>query len=164
MGKSGVSYPVFLRVAEERGLFKAMEGTVVVRDVIFEEIEFAKQSFLPLHVKMHEEKLAAFDVLAARSSLGIPDSFEFGLVRQKIEWRYEPEIIRRKECINRWEKLLDLVYDWADSFCSFARYDERWADLRGMKFTERNIRRTQECVPGFLKVREKIFDDYFQLK
>ncbi len=85
MGKSGVSYPVFLRVAEERGLFKAMEGTVVVRDVILEEIEFAKQSFLPLHVKMHEEKLAAFDVLAARSSLGIPDSFEFGLVRQKID-------------------------------------------------------------------------------
>ncbi len=32
-----------------------------------------------------------------------------------------------------------------------------------MNFTERNIRRTQECVPGFLKVREKIFDDYFHL-
>ncbi len=163
-GKSGVSYPVFLRIAEERGLFKAMEGTVVVRDVILEEIEFAKKSFLPLHVKMHEEKLAAFDELAKRSSLGIPDSFEFGLVRQKIEWKHEPEIIRRKECIHRWEKMLDIVYDWIDSFCSFAPHDERWADLRGMKFTLRNIKRTQDCAPGFLKVREKIFGDYFQLK
>lgn len=164
IGRSGVSYPVFLRIVEERGLFKAMEGTVVVRDVLLEEIAFAKKAFLPLHVKMHEEKLAAFDELAKRASLGIPDSLEFGLVRQKIEWKYEPEILRRTACINRWEKLLDLVNDWIDSYCAFAPQDQRWADIRGMSYTKRNIRRTQDCNPGFFKIREKIFYEYFQLK
>lgn len=164
IGRSGVSYPVFLRIAEERGLFKAMEGTVVMRDVLLEEIMFAKKAFLPLHVKTHGEKLAAFDELAKRASLGIPDSFEFGLVRQKIAWKYEPEILRRTACISRWEKLLDLVNDWIDSFCAFAPQDQRWTDIRGMSYTKRNIRRTQDCNPGLFKIRGKILYEYFQLK
>lgn len=164
IGRSGISYPVFLRICEEKGLNKILQGGVILREVLVEDIEIAKASFYPVTVKMREEILEAFDKLGQTALFGIPDSFEFGLIRQKIEWKYEPEISKWIAIIRRWEKLLEIVNDWVDSFGSFAPFDERWADMRGMKFTLENIKYTKLCNPGFLKRREIIFYDYFGLK
>ena len=47
------------------------------------------------------------------------DSFQFGLERQKIEWEYTP-LTNQWNLISRlWEKMIENVYDWLDSFGSF---------------------------------------------
>lgn len=164
IGKSGVPYPVFLRICEEKGLNKALEGGTVTREAIVRDIEFTRRQFLPVEERKYREMLKIFDELANIATFGIPDSFEFSLVREKIEWMFQPEINEWNDIIHRWEIILELIYDWLDSFCSFAIYDERWVDSRGQKYTLRNIKRAQECYPGFLKVREKIFFECFGLK
>ncbi|BDZ71792.1 hypothetical protein [Methanobacterium petrolearium] len=163
LGKSGVSYPVFLRIAEEKRLYKAMEGDIVARKAIISDKTFAEFMHLPLEVEKHDKILKVHDELASRSPFQVADSFEFGLERQKIDWEYAPRINQWNIITRLWEKMLENVYDWLDSFCSFAPYDERWADLRGKTYTMKNIKRTQECNPGILKAREKIFQDYFQM-
>jgi len=164
LGNSGVSYPVFLRISEEKGLNNALDGSMVVRDAILQDVEFAKLMHLPLEVEMHQKILKKFDELASKSVFKVPDSFEFGLNRQKIEWAYKPKINQWHMIIRLWERLLDNVYDWLDSYGNFAPQDERWADLRGKMYTMQNIKRTQECNPGILKARKKIFYNYFELK
>ncbi|MCK9150423.1 hypothetical protein [Methanobacterium alcaliphilum] len=163
LGKSGLSYPVFLKTAEERGLYQALQGDVVVRKAIISDKMFAEFMHLPLEVEKYDKILKIHDELADRSQFNLVDSFEFGLERQKIDWEYAPLINKWSMIIRSWEKMVENVYDWLDSFCNFAPYDERWTDLRGHKYTMRNIKRTQECNPGILKAREKIFQDHFQL-
>jgi len=108
--------------------------------------------------------LEKFDYLASKANFGVPDSFELALNRQKIEWIYKPEINMWYMIIRIWEKMLENVYDWLDSFGNFAPYDDRWLDMRGKNFTLKNIKRTQECNPGILKARETLLYEYFQLK
>ncbi|MBM4157193.1 MAG: hypothetical protein FJ216_00225 [Ignavibacteria bacterium] len=163
LGKSGISYPVFLRICEEKGLNKALEGNYVTREVKLSEIEFAEKMFLPVEVKMHKEILSVFDEMSSKAQFGIPDMFEFGLKRQHIEWKYAPEIEKWKMIIRHWEKLLEYMNDWIDSFCEFAPRDTRWTDMRGIFYTKRNIKRTQDCNPGVFKQRERIFQECFGL-
>lgn len=163
LGKSGLSYPVFLKIAEEKGLYQIMQGDMVVREAIISDITFAEFMHLPLEVEKQQRILEIHDMLAANSPFNVADSFEFGLERQKIDWEYNPLINRWYLVIRLWEKMIENVYDWLDSFCSFAPYDERWADMRGTNYTMRNIKRTQECNPGILMAREKIFQEYFQM-
>lgn len=164
LGKSGISYPGFLRICEEKGLNKALEGSVVVRDAILEEIDFAVKDYLPLNEKMLREILKMFDELSSKAEFGIPDSAEFGLKRIHIEWKYVPEINKWDMIIRHWEKMLESVYDWVDSYGKFATGDTRWVDLRGIKYTKQNIRRTNDCNPGIFKQQERIFYESFGLK
>ncbi|MDI6643825.1 MAG: hypothetical protein QME14_02110 [Methanobacteriaceae archaeon] len=163
LGNTNISYPVFLRIAEEKGLNKALEGKIVVRDAILHDVEFAKFMHLPLEIEMHNKILEKYDNLASKAAFGVPDSFEFALNRQKIEWIYKPEINRWYMIIRIWEKILENVYDWLDSFGNFAPHDDRWLDMRDRSYTLKNIKRTQECNPGILKARENLFYEYFQL-
>ena len=163
LGKSGVSYPVFLRIAEEKGLYQTLQGDIVVREAIISDKIFAEFMHLPLEVEKQEKILNVHDELASRSPFKVADSFEFGLERQRIDWEYEPLMNQWSVIIRLWSKMIENVYDWLDSFCSFAPKDERWADMRGTSYTLRNIKRTQECNPGILKAREKIFREYFQM-
>lgn len=164
LGRSGVSYPVFLRICEEKGWNKAMEGSVLTREGILEEISFYEMMEMPLEIKKRKEILAKFDELASQNVFGVPDAKEFSLERIKIDWKYEPQIILRNAIINRWERLFDMLFDWLDSFCSFAPKDERWASINSMEETMKNIRRCNDCYPGMFKVREQIFSEYFGLK
>lgn len=164
LGRSGITYPVFLRICEEKGLNKILQGGAVLRDGLVEDLRFAEESFYPFTIKMRKEVLDAFDKMSAVAAFGVPDSFEFGLIRQKIEWKYEPDIIKWMEIIKRWDKLMEVLNDWIDSYGSFAPFDARWADMRGMQYTLENIKYTKSCNPGLLKRREIIFNDYFGLK
>lgn len=163
LGESEITYPVFLRIAEEKGLNQALQGDVVVRDALIADLEFAKFMHLPLEVEMHTKILKKHDQLAAPSPFQVADSFELGLERQKIEWEYLPPINKWNLMIRIWGKMLENVYDWLDSYGSFAPHDERWLDMRGPSYTQQNVKRTQECNPGILKAREQIFQDYFQM-
>jgi len=163
LGNSGITYPVFLRRMIEKGLDKAMEGSAVMRDSLETDLKWAQFYNLPLYIKRGEEILKAYDELSARSSFGIPDSFEFGLVRGEIEWKYEPEIVKWNAITERWEKVLDLVNDWVDAHTNFAPKDERWADAGNPAATPKNIRRTKEVGPFRLREREKILKESFNI-
>ena len=166
IGRSGVSYPEFLRICEVEGVFLGLNSPHA-KPVIEYEIYCAKLGHRPLEVKMRTEVLEMYERLVARSAFGWPDPLEYELARQKIEWAYEPEMIKWKMIEDRWDRMLSLVHDWVDSFCSFAPTDARWAGMGGANsraVTMRNIKRTQQCNPGRLKVREQIFHDYFGLQ
>ncbi len=165
IGKSGVTFPEFLRIVEEKGLNNAMEGTTVLRDYLLEDIKYSQDFYMPIHEQMYKEELAKFDELSEKSPFGVPDSLEYSLARQKIEWKYEPQITKWNMIIDRWERILSRVYDWLDSFCSFAPQDERWKTPGSTPAIVRhNIKRTQETTPYYLAVMEQIFYDYFSLK
>jgi hypothetical protein len=163
LGRSGISYPVFLRICEEKGLNKAMEGSVVTREGVMLDIEMATLFEWPLELRKANELLERYDGLAAASPFGIPDATQFGLERIKLDWKYAP-LIQLRDAINqRREILFENLHDWLDSYCEFAPYDPRWASMTSMAVTMRNIKRCRECTPGIFKVREKIFTDYFGL-
>lgn len=161
IGNSGVSYPVYLRMAEEEGLYDAMKSGQQ-RPVIEFELDVAKKMYDPLRTEMFTKILKAWDDLAARAFYGHPDPVESGIMRSRIEWEYAALISRWDAIYRRWDKLIEMAFDWIDSFCSFASTDARWAGRNGSE-TRRNIERTQECGPGFFKVRESIFNEYFGL-
>lgn len=163
LGRSGISYPVFLRKAEENGLYQLLEGDLVVRDSIIVNRVFAEFMHLPLEVEKQDKLLVIHDELADNSPFKVADSFHFGLESERIDWEYAPLINSWNMTIRLWDKMLMNVYDWLDSFGSFAPTDERWADLRGQNFTMRNIKRTQECNPGIFRAREKVLQNYFQM-
>jgi hypothetical protein len=161
IGESGVSYPVYLRMAEEEGLYDAMKSGQQ-RPVIEFELDVAQKMYDPLRAEMLTRVLEAWDDLAAKAFYGNPDPVEFGIARSRIEWEYAPLISRWDAVYRRWDQLFGLLFDWVDSFTSFAPYDERWAG-RTSSETRKNIDRTQECAPGIFRVRESIFNEYFNL-
>ena len=161
IGNSGVSYPVYLRMAEEEGLYDAMKSGQQ-RPVIEFELDVAKKMYDPVRTEMFTKILKAWDDLTAKAFYGNPDPVEFGIARSRIEWEYAPRINRWDAIYKRWDQLISLLFDWVDSFTSFAPQDERWAGQSGSE-TRRNIERTQECAPGIFKVRESIFNEYFDL-
>lgn len=163
--KSGLSYPLFLKECEEKGLFLGLESPHAGPTIQY-DIYCAKISFRPLDQEMYERQWEVYQALVARSAFGYPDPVQWEIARQKVEWEYEPRQILWKAIEDRWDRMLDMVHDWVDSFCSFAPYDERWAGMGGVNSraqTQKNIERTQECEPGKLKVREEIFYEYFGL-
>ncbi len=164
LGRSGISYPVFLRICEEKGLYKLLEGVEVTRNGLMEEKTFNEIFSLPVYLKKTEELLTVYDDLAIKSPFRTPDTFQFGLERIRRDWYYAPIQNRWDAITHGWEKLLELIFDWLDSFCDFAPQDFRWVAMGDPARTRHNIKRTNDCNPGFLKERERIFYEYFQLK
>ena len=164
LGRSGISYPVFLRVCEEKGLYKMMEGGAVSRGGLVEELTFNQIFNMAVPIQKTTELLKVYDTLSDQSPFKTPDLFLFGLERTRIDWHYHPVQNRWDAIVRGWERLFELVFDWLDSFADFAPADFRWAALGDMQRTMRNIKRTNDCNPGFLKERERIFFEYFQLK
>lgn len=161
LGRSGVTYPVYLRLVEEAGLSRALQGAApVMRDALEQELEYARRLWLPRHVEKAERKLAFFEGLAAAAPFGQPLTIEFEMGRTRIDWEAEPGIVEWEAITRRWNRLLEILVDWLDSFASFAPYDERWVPPGGGDPWP-NIRRTRQCAPGDFRRREKIFGDYF---
>ena len=164
LGRSGINYPTFLRVMIEKGLDKAMEGSVLSREALEKDIHWAAELILPVYEKRNRAILAKYDEMASRATFGVPDSVVFSMERFRIESEFQPAINKYQAIIDRWGRLLELVHDWIDAFTSFAPYDERYVSLEGIERTKRNIKFCKECYPGFLKVREDIFNRYFALQ
>jgi hypothetical protein len=162
LGKSGVSYPVYLRMAEEQGLFADMNSGSPGPNIEF-DIHCAEVLGYPLQIEMKKKIKAGFEALCAKHPFKIAEPLEFRLMRQKIEWEYAPALAKWSAIVNRWERLISMVDDWLDAHCDFAPRDERWVSLDGAAATARNIARTKECAPGRVAVREGVFKEYFNL-
>jgi hypothetical protein len=163
LGKSGVTYPVFLRQMIEKGLDKAMEGSAVARDGLLSDLAWATFINYPLEIKMRGDILAAFDLMAAKAPFGVPDSFLFALARQEIEWKCAPDIAKWKAIQERWDRILNLMNDWIDAHTNFAMKDERWVDIANPSATQKNIKRTKEVNPFRLREREKFLKEAFNI-
>ena len=163
LGESGISYPVFLRILEEEGLTRVLEGAApATRPGMVRAVELAQASWDRWEVEKAEQQLAAFDEMVARAPFGQPDPLALKLAQRRIEHDLEPLELRWSLEVDRWDQLLDLVIDWLDSFCSFAPRDERWVDPSRPHATRENIERTQQCNPGDFRFREGIYRWYFQ--
>lgn len=165
IGRSGVSYPVFLRMMEEEGLTRVLEGAApVARAGLVKTLDFAKANWLPRSVEESAEVLAIFDDMAAAAPFGQPDPFIFGLARTRIEWRFAPAHRLWSAIVDHRDRLIFLLVDWLDAHADFAFYDARW---RGPGMSDeqvrRNIRRTKECAPGDFRVLEAITAESFDL-
>ena len=166
LGRSGISYPVFLRRLEEEGLNKALDGVApAARHGIEQDLKFAQDAWLPIKVDEVNKRLQTFDAVAARSPFGQPDPLELELADKRIEWEFAPLHARREALVVRFAQVLDLLVDWIDSFAKFAPTDERWTMPPGTPAqVQQRIRRTQECTPGDLHYRESILKEYFGLE
>ena len=161
LGRSGINFPTFLRLLIERGLEKAMEGTVLSRDALEKDIHWSVELTLPVYERRNRAILAKYDEMASAAAFGVPDSVVFSMERFKIESVFQPMINEYDAIVWRWGKMLELLHDWIDAHTSFAPFDERYVSLEGIEQTKRNIKFCKECYPGFFKVREDLFNRYF---
>ncbi|MEP6674166.1 MAG: hypothetical protein ABJA78_03400 [Ferruginibacter sp.] len=164
LGRSGINYPTFLRLLIEKGLDKAMEGSVLSRETLEKDLQWAIDLQLPVYIERNKTILAKYDEMAAVAAFAVPDAVAFSMERFKIESAFQPAINQYQAIVDRWQKLLQLLHDWIDAHTSFAAYDARYASAEGMQATLRNIKFYKECNPGFFKVREDIFTRYFSLQ
>jgi hypothetical protein len=161
LGESGISYPQFLSQLIEKGLDKALEGSVVTAESLQYLLDAAKAtSANPYLIKKEEEKLLLHKKLAAASAVNVADNLQFQLGCEKIEWLHEPDIIKWNKIKQGWEKTLFWLDEWITAYCSFAPYIEPWAAAKDPK---QSVKESQDCVPGKLRVWEKINQRYFGL-
>ncbi len=161
IGKSGVSYPVFLTRCEEKGLFERLRCPDQT-PMLEQQLETAKRMLIPPTIDMNREMLDRYRELKKQSPLSIVDPLVFELERFRISNKYQPKIKQREVIGQHMYKLADTLLDWLDSFCSFAPYDARWAAATSEETAQR-IELTQQCNPGFLEVRESILMEYFDI-
>ncbi|MDX6234702.1 MAG: hypothetical protein QOH68_3820 [Nocardioidaceae bacterium] len=161
IGRSGVSYPVFLRQVDEAGLNEALAGTITpTREMLLDVVEHARATGDPAREAAAVATLAARDSLAAALPSGSVDPFTFELERFRLASRHAPEIALRDALVQRIPRLLDLVIDWLDAHASWAPHDDRFAGASASD-TQRRIAMSRECNPGFYAVRAAQFAEAF---
>ena len=161
IGRSGVTYPVFLTQLEEERLPEALAaGAAPSRESLAAALAHHQRFVDPPRATEAMALLKARDELAAASPTGAVDPFAFELARLRIAWEHAPAIARRDALVPRVGRLLDLVVDWLDAHTSWAPHDDRFQGATAAD-TERNVARTRECNPGFLAVRAATFAAMF---
>lgn len=158
--EEGMTTPRFLITQMEKGLDKAMGGgKYIYRDRYEHDLEWAKAMAVnPFYIKKEEDKIKAYDELAKVSDFNIPNIDELNFIEEKIEHKYEPEIIKWSEIVGRWE---DLIYDlshWSMSYCRVAPNIQPWSMAANPK---KSVKDTQNIQPGLFKERERLFEKYF---
>ncbi len=162
LGESGINFPTFLRLMIEKGLDKAMEGSVATREALEYDLGWAKAMHVSkFHVAEKTEMLKKYTALTEVAPFEVPDSLEFELERKLIEYKYLPFIEKWEAIKRRWEQIIDNLDTWAIAHTRFAPYMEPW---RMSKNPSESIQNDKDCIPGGIKVREKIFAEYFELK
>ena len=162
LGRSGVSYPVFLRRLEEEGLSDALNAPVATREALAAEVRFACDAHDPPRLEEALEQLDAYDGLVGESRFGAPDPLAIELTRRRIAHAHAPRRARWQAIERRGERILDDLDRWVDAFTDFAFYDERWrAPGASDAQVRENIQRDQECQPGYLRVREELLRESF---
>ncbi|PKP05187.1 MAG: hypothetical protein CVU11_01975, partial [Bacteroidetes bacterium HGW-Bacteroidetes-6] len=117
----GMTLPRFLRLQIERGMDKAMEGSVVIREgLLFSYNSYKAMAVSPHHNERERQILESFDSIAAKSAFGVPNSHELMYARKRIEFYFEPLIIEWDTIKDRWEDIVYDLYLWSLSYCPFA--------------------------------------------
>lgn len=160
-GESGVNFPTFLRVQIERGLDKAMEGSAVLREGLEFDFDFAKAAAInPHNIAICEEKLAAFDELAAKSKFGVPNSISSSLTFNKIEASYVSKISKWMAVERAWERIFSLLDTWAIAHTKFAPHIEPWSMAANPKAA---VEKDKATLPGIIQERMRLFSENFNL-
>jgi hypothetical protein len=161
IGRSSVTYPVFLRQVDEEGLYDVLAGTVTpTREQLVAELDQLRSLVDPAREAHAAALLAARDALAAASATGSIDPFTYELARFELAWEHAPAVAQRDAIVQRLPRLLDLVIDWLDAHTSWAARDDRYAGASAAD-TQRRIEMARECNPGFYEVRAAHFAEYF---
>ncbi len=157
----GMTLPRFLRLQIEKGMDKAMEGSVAVREgLVFSYNSYKAMAASPHHNERERQFLESFDSIAAKSAFGVPNSEELKYERMRIEYHYEPLIIEWDEIKNRWESLIYDLYLWSLSYCPIAPKIFPWNLSHNPKEA---VIDTQKTTPGIFKQKERLFNKYFGL-
>jgi hypothetical protein len=161
LGRSGVTYPVFLRQVDEAGLNEALAGTITPsREELLGGIERAHSTGDVEREAEAQALLETRDRLAAASPTGSVDPFTFELERFRVAAQHAPAIARRDAIVQRLPRLLDLVIDWLDAHTSWASRDDRFAGADATA-TRHRIDMARECNPGFYAIRVAQFAEAF---
>lgn len=161
IGRSGVSYPVFLRQLEEQGLTDALAGAVAPsREQLVAAVGHHRSTGDPARQAEAEALVAAHDALVAESAFGVVDPFAFELRRFRVAWVHAPGIACRDAIVQRLPRLLDLVIEWLDAHTTWAAHDDRFIGVSAAE-TQRNIERARECNPGLYAIRAGQFAEMF---
>ncbi len=159
LGGSGISYPAFLSEMIKQGLDKAMEGAAITREAQVYLTDAARaMAAAPFYIQKEEEKLQLYDKLVGASAINTPDTLSYTLGCEKIEWQHGPAIARWNKIKEGWEKAIFWLDEWITAYCSFAPHIEPWAQAKN---PAEAVMESQDCVPGKLRVWEKINRSYF---
>jgi len=161
IGRSGVTYPVFLRHVEEQGLNEELAGSVTPSRLQLEsDVAHCRSTVDPAREAQAVALLGVRDSLAAASPTGSVDPFSFELGRYEVMWQHAPAIALRDAVVARLPRLIDLVLDWLDAHTSWAAHDSRFIGATPAD-TRKRIEMARECNPGFYEVRAAQFAAYF---
>jgi predicted NBD/HSP70 family sugar kinase len=159
IGRSGVTYPRFLRQVEDEALNDVLAGSVTpTREQLVADLELITSLVDPPREALASALIGARDELAAAT--GFADPFAFELRRFELSWQHAPAIATRDALVPRLTRLVDLVVDWLDSQTSWAAHDQRFQGASAA-LTRENIERAHECNPGFYEIRSAQFAAYF---
>jgi hypothetical protein len=155
----GMTLPDFLRIQIEKGLDKAIEGSVLFRKSLDLEKKFTNVNpRSPYHIELSDEIISAYDRLCNTSGFGVPDSKEWQFLRDKIERKFAFDILRFEKIRNIWDKLLYELSLWSLSYTSFAPYVFPWSNANN---PVESARKTQNITPGIFAERLKLLKKYF---
>ncbi|KAA1397523.1 hypothetical protein [Aeromicrobium ginsengisoli] len=161
IGRSGVTYPVFLRQVDEAGLNEALGGTITpAREALAAVVEQSRSTGDVAREAAAIALLERRDAMAAASPTGSIDPFTFELERFRIAAQHAPAIALRDAVVQRIPRLLDLVVDWLDAHTTWAARDDRFTGPSAAE-TQRRIEMARECNPGFYAVRVAQFAEAF---
>ena len=159
----GMTFPRYLRLQIERGLDKAMEGSVLMRNGMdFEQGFIVANGNQPYHLAEVNERMEAYDKMAASAPFGVPNQLEYQFVRSSIERRFWPQQKKYSLITKKWERILDHLDTWIKAHSKYVDYIEPWRFMKQPE-KQKSIERAKECSPGIMKVVEEIFHNYFGL-
>lgn len=159
--EEGMTLPKFLRLQIEKGMDKALEGSVMLRDSLEFSFEWTKAfPASPFHIELAEKKIKLFDRLAEASPFKIPNNDELSFGQRRIDYEYEPLIKRWDQITGRWDDLLWDLSFWSLSYCSFAPQIKPWCLA---KDPIKAVKKTQDTGPGIFKQRERLLKKYFDI-
>lgn len=162
LGKSGINYPNFLRLMIEQGLDKAMQGSILNRKYLVEDVAFAQKTIQPAWERKVKAVLNKYDEMAAQSTLRIPNNTLFSLERFKIENDHEADVRRYNHIRNLWQTIFSDLHWWIDAYTRFAPKDERYIGQNESE-TRKNIYRIKNINPGKIKAALNILEQNYQL-
>ncbi len=160
----GMTFPRYLRIQIEKGLDKAMEGSSLTRDTLeFQLGQIRSNPSSPYQLEETQKVLDGFNTLAAAAPFGVPDSLEFNLLWNKIEHEYAPIYAKWEAIKRKWEQIISRLDEWITAHTRFAPYMYPWELITDPAAKRKAIEQSQDCMPGELKVLERMFHDYFGL-
>lgn len=164
----GMTYPRFLRLLIERGLDRALEGYVAIRQTIEEEYKDAIDTTFHIShstkIEYAKKRLETFNEIAKKSPLQIPNGDELSFQMQKIDRDYE--VVKTKLNIieqDFYSKIIGDIDMWALAYTPLAPYIEPWAVISDMEKRLAIIIRDQKILPGMIQQRLILLQKYFNM-